>query len=82
MDQEQAIEYLRQAITEIPELKKSYRFSAIHTKWVATTSKLLEDVFGRASLLWFNFGNLSWEYLGSYISRGLNIQAELERKLH
>lgn len=82
MEQDVAIQALQDSINEINFLKRSQRFSARHTKWVASTLYLLEEIFGRSSRLYITFARLPWEYRGQIITRGFeDIQLQIEQRM-
>lgn len=56
--QESATEELTTLVAEIPSLARQRRFSAPHTRWVARTLRVLEQVFGRGSRYYMSFAAL------------------------
>jgi hypothetical protein len=85
--QDSAVEELRALIDGIPALTRVRRFSAEHTRWVARTLRLLEQVFGRASRYYLSFAALEWAESGSFMVGGpadpegaWNPQAAIERR--
>jgi len=54
---ESAIVELRRLITEVGGLSNGERFSAAHTRWLATTTRFLEEVFGASSTYLLTFSN-------------------------
>ncbi len=68
--QESALAELEALIAEIPDLTRTRRFSAEHTRWVAKTMRFLEQVFGRASRYYLTFAGLRWAETGSLIVGG------------
>jgi len=70
MKESEATSELKKLISKIDRLEQSTRFSAEHTKWVADTLFLLEDIFGRNSRLFVTFARLNWQASGSYITDG------------
>jgi len=85
--QESASQELAAVIEEIGSLVQERRFAAPHTRWVARTLGVLEQVFGRASLYYLNFAALDWCESGSFIVGGpgdregaWNPQAAIDRR--
>jgi hypothetical protein len=79
-DQKQAIKALEQAIGQITRVRRAGRLSAEHMRWHSNTWTLLEDVFGQDSYVFQNFASLSFQYRGSFITRGFGYEAEVEQK--
>lgn len=67
---EQALLQLDNYISKIPALKKQYRFSSEHTRWVADVLEFLEEVFGRQSVYYLNIKALRWYETGTFIVGG------------
>jgi hypothetical protein len=70
-------------------LTRERRLSANHTRWVARTLAVLEEVFGRESRYYLTFAYFTWGATGSFIVGGpadpggaWNPQAAIERKEH
>lgn len=82
MNEKDAINELKQLISEIDNLEDSTRYSAEHTKWVTDTLYYLEDVFGRQSRLYGTFSRFTWQPTGSFITRGYEPQDEIEEWKH
>jgi hypothetical protein len=62
------------AVAEIKELAKytsflakQYPFSAEHTRWIARTLAVLEEVFGRKSRYFLTFVSFKWQVTGSVL---------------
>ncbi len=84
---ESALEELRALADAAVGLADERRFSAEHTRWLARTHSVLEEVFGRESRYYLTFASLSWRARGSFIIGGLSDpegaldpQAALDRK--
>lgn len=78
---------LRSLIDEIPDLMNRRRCCAEHTRWVARTLRVLEQVFGHKSRYYLSFACLRWSQSGSFLVGGpadpegsWNPQAAIERQ--
>jgi hypothetical protein len=87
--QELAAEELRALIAEVPRLREGKSFSAIHSRWVARTLAVLEQVFGQNSRYYLSFAALTWREEGSFMVGGpadpegaWNPQAAVDRHHH
>jgi hypothetical protein len=67
ISQEQAIEGLQELIDEVESLKNSVARSEAHTKWLATTLYLVENVFGRTSRIYLSLASLPWQRMGNIL---------------
>jgi hypothetical protein len=54
----------------IDQLHRQERYSAQHTRWIARTLAVLEEVFGRNSRYYLTFASFSWSRTGSVIVGG------------
>lgn len=79
---ESAIAALQQLEANIGLLKNSRRFSAEHTRWIAQTNVLFEEVFGKKSLYYLSFTALKWQWTGSRIIQGGDVNADIEAHHH
>jgi len=85
--QESAEDELKALIAEIPSLGQQQWFSAPHTRWIARTLRILEQVFGQASRYYLSFADIDWGEPGTFIVGGpgdpegaWNPQAAIERR--
>ena len=60
ISQEQAIERLQELINEVESLKNSAARSEAHTKWLASTLYLAENIFSRTSRIYLSLASLPW----------------------
>jgi hypothetical protein len=86
---EGALSELDALIQEINKLSTQRRYSADHTRWIARSLTLLEEVFGRESRYYLTFASFTWDEGGSFIVGGLadpegswNPQAAIEKRNH
>lgn len=68
---ETALKELSDLINEIPNLTSQKRFSADHTRWIARTTTLLEEVFGENSKYYLTFTDYRWYETGSFVIGGV-----------
>src|SRR5438045_1075594 len=64
---ENASEYLKSLIGQIPKLNAERRDSAQWTKWSMMTLAFLEEVFGRKSRPYLSFAELPWGMTGKFV---------------
>jgi len=57
-------------VKEIDRLHREERYSAQHTRWIARTLAVLEEVFGRNSRYYLTFASFTWSRTGSLIVGG------------
>lgn len=62
-----AIDQLQAAIATIPSLRRGFPFDANHTRWVANTLAVLEEIFGQRSRYTGTFAKFTWQFHGSTI---------------
>lgn len=84
---ESATAELKALIAEIPDLMGRRRHCAEHTRWVARTLRVLEQVFGHNSRYYLSFAHLKWSETGSFLIGGpgdpegsWNPQAAIDRR--
>jgi REase_DpnII-MboI len=81
--QDAALLELDQLMAELVDLSTQRRFSAPHTRWVARTLAILEEVFGQESRYYQSIAGLSWTHSGHYVlvgSDALNPERALDRR--
>lgn len=78
---------LHALIDEIPSLTAVRRFSAPHSRWVANTLRVLEQVFGHGSRYYLSFAEIQWAETGTFMVGGpadpegsWNPQVAIERR--
>lgn len=79
---EAALRELQGLIVECDALTQSYRKSAEHSRWLIRTYQLLEDLFGRKSIHFASFSQLSWQPSGSFFANLDDAQAQLDMRCH
>jgi len=77
---EAALEELRFVLGEVDVLTRVRRFSAPHTRWLARTLRLLEEVFGASSRYYLSVAALQWSETGSFIVSGFDPSRGIERR--
>jgi hypothetical protein len=66
LTKESALVELQKSIDYISELQNERRFSAAHTRWLANTLRVLEEVFGTSSRYFVSLKALTWSQNGSF----------------
>lgn len=61
---------LQARIDEIPGLTAVQRFAAPHSRWLANTLRVLEQVFGRRSRYYLSFAEIQWAETGGFMVGG------------
>lgn len=86
---ETALSELGILIGEIGKLSAQRAYSADHTRWIARTMVLLEEVFGINSGYYQTFNALEWRETGSFVVGGpgdregsWNLQRAIEKRHH
>lgn len=84
---ETAAAALHALIDEIPSLTGVQRFTAPHSRWVANTLRVLEQVFGRGSRYYLSFAEIQWTETATFMVGGpadpegsWNPQVAIERR--
>jgi hypothetical protein len=77
---DEAMEELRRVLGEVDTLTRVRRFSAPHTRWLARTLRLLEEVFGASSRYYMSVAALKWSETGSFIVSAWDPTREIERR--
>lgn len=68
---ENALNEIKTLIKNIDELHdENVRFSAAHTRWIASTQAFLEEVFGANSMYYQTFISFTWDFRGTLITGG------------
>jgi len=67
---EAALAKLQELAAQTKMLASKRRFSADHTRWIANTLVILEEVFGRNSRYYLTFAALKWIRTGSFVVEG------------
>jgi hypothetical protein len=74
-------------IGAIPSLMSVQRFSAMHSRWMANTLRVLEQVFGQSSRYYLTFAEIEWVETGTILVGGpgvpegsVNPQIAIERR--
>lgn len=71
---------IRALIAQIDELAAIQRFSAPHTRWLARTLRVLEQVFGQASRYYLTIANLNWSDTGPALLSPFGIEQAIEAR--
>jgi|GEM_PF-501793 len=86
---ETALIELSDLINEISNLSSQQRYSSEHTRWIAKTMTLLEEVFGENSKYYLTFADYQWRETGSFVIGGVahkdevwDPQMAIERRHH
>ena len=86
---ETALIELSNLINEISNLSSLRRYSSDHTRWIAKTMTLLEEVFGENSKYYLTFADYQWREAGSFVIGGvahkdevMDPQMAIERRHH
>ncbi len=89
VDKKTALKQFKSVIDRIESLKKVEAFSGEHTKWLAITTDLLENIFGKDSRYFRTFIAFTWRQTGQFIIGGpsdrvgsTNPQMAIDREHH
>ena len=80
MNSDEAIRLLEKTANQIDNLKKNTAFSKEHIKWASDTLYLLEEIFGRNSRILITFADLPWEFRGTFIATGEEMEREKAKR--
>lgn len=79
-NKQDAVSALEGLINEIPVVADGSRKSAIHTRWLANSLRILEEVFGPKSRYYLTLAHFSWSETGRMIVSGWDPESEIERR--
>lgn len=77
-----AINVIQKQIKKIEKIKKQHSGSTDHTKWILETLEILEDIFGKDSRIYKNFGVIGYVPTGSFMASQFDYEEKLKIVQH